>query len=176
MLSLDELTKYLQASGKPMDYDGAFGGECVDVIKYLLDLTYGVKPGRIGNANELWDDKYGILKSTWFFRIEGNKDMRKGDIIFLNTGISFKHVGLFMEEKANTVLVFDQVGNGDKVWGELSPAYREWSKSIVMGIWRHKNAVPNPTIDFANKYWIRKRGNDEYFSCYEILSILAKLK
>lgn len=36
---LDELFTYLQASKKPMDYDGAFGGECVDVIKYLLDLV-----------------------------------------------------------------------------------------------------------------------------------------
>lgn len=67
--------------------------------------------------------------------------MQKGDIIFLKTGISFQHVGIFIEERSSNVLIFDQVGNGDKVGGELPPSYREWSKSIVMGVWRHKDAI-----------------------------------
>lgn len=179
MLKLDELFSYLQASGKTMDYDRAYGGECVDVVKYLLDLCYWAKPWRIGNANELWDDKYWILKKLWFIKIVGTKDMQKGDIIFLKTGISFQHVGIFIEERSNNVLIFDQVGNGDKVWGELSPSYREWSKSIVMGVWRHKDAI-DPVQKWINtfceKYWIRKRGNDEQFSCREILSILARME
>jgi len=167
---------FLQKSGKPMDYDGAYGGECIDVVKYDLDMVYGWgRIGAIGNANELWNDKYGILKKMWFVKIIGTKDMQRGDIIFLNTGISFQHVWVFLEERAHNVLIFDQVGNGDKVWGELPPSYREWSKSIVLGVWRHKDAVLDPAIVFANKHNIRKRGKDEYFSCHDVLSILAKL-
>ncbi len=47
LLTYDELREYLQKSGKPMDYDGAFGGECIDVVKYALDLCHGIKPGAI---------------------------------------------------------------------------------------------------------------------------------
>lgn len=101
--------------------------------------------------------------------------MRRGDIVFINTAISFKHVGIFIEEKAKTIIDFDQVGNGDKVGGELPPAFREWDKSLVMGVWRHKDAVAIPAIDFANEFGIRKRGNDEYFSCLEVLSIFAMM-
>lgn len=35
--------------------------------------------------------------------------------------------------------------------------------------------MASPGIVFANKYGIRKRGNDEYFSCQEVLSIFAKI-
>lgn len=110
-----------------------------------------------------------------FTRILGVGDMRKGDIVFLNTAISFKHVGVFIEEKEKTIIDFDQVGNGDPVGGELPPKFREWDKSLVMGVWRHKSSGANPAIDFANEFGIRKRGNNEYFSCYEILTIAAKV-
>lgn len=113
LLTLDEFLDTIPTN-KPQDYDGAFGGECIDLIKFLLDWCYGMKPGRIGNANELWDDKYGIL-SKLFYKIIGTNDVQRGDIIFLNTGISFKHVGIFLEDRGKNVLVFDQVGNGDKV-------------------------------------------------------------
>lgn len=176
-MKLDELFPFLQASWKPMDYDGAFGGECVDVIKYLLDLVFDWwKIGRIWNANELWEDKYGILKKMWFIRIVGSKDMRRGDIVFINTAIIFKHVWIFIEEKEKTIIDFDQVGNGDKVGGELPPAFREWDKSLIMWVWRHKSSVADPAIEFANKYDIRKRGKNEYFSCHDILSILSKIE
>lgn len=41
LITLDELMAFLQKSGKPMDYDGHYGGECVDVPKYALDMVYG---------------------------------------------------------------------------------------------------------------------------------------
>jgi len=41
LITLDELMAFLQKSGKPMDYDGAYGGECIDVVKYDLDMVYG---------------------------------------------------------------------------------------------------------------------------------------
>lgn len=47
LLTYDELLAFLQKSGKTMDYDGHYGGECVDVIKFALDLCHGIKPGAI---------------------------------------------------------------------------------------------------------------------------------
>ena len=38
--TFDEIFTHLQKSGKPMDYDGAYGGECVDVIKFVIDLHH----------------------------------------------------------------------------------------------------------------------------------------
>jgi len=103
--------------------------------------------------------------------------MQKGDIIFLNTAISFKHVGVFIEDKGKTIVDFDQVGNGDKVGGELPPAFREWDKSLVMGVWRHKTAdeMTRKINEFCDLHGIRKRGNNEYYSCREILSILVRI-
>lgn len=76
LITLEELFKFLMRDGKTKDYDGAFGGECIDVIKFLLDLVYwGKRIGRIGNANELWEDKYNILSKD-FRRIVGSDDLQ----------------------------------------------------------------------------------------------------
>lgn len=61
--------------------------------------VFGMNPGAIGNANQLWHDKYGVLK-TFCTKIEGSKDLRKGDIIFIDTSSEYDHVGIYMENVA----------------------------------------------------------------------------
>lgn len=176
LLTLDEFLDKIPTD-KPQDYDGAFGGECIDLIKFLLDWVYWLKPGRIGNANELFEDKYKVL-SNLFKQIHGSMDLLRWDIIFLNTGISFQHVGIFLRDLGDSVEIFDQVWNWDKVGWEIPPWIRKWPKSIVRWVWRSKaiDSVSEEINEFCDQLWIRKRWNDEFYSCREILSILVRMQ
>lgn len=173
LLTLDQFLQKIPRD-KPQDYDGAFWGECIDLIKFYLDWCFWMKPGRIGNANELWIDKFNVL-SDLFYQIEWISDLQRWDIIFLNTWISFQHVWIYTSDMWDKVQIFDQVWNGDKVGWERAPAYRMYKKSIVLGVWRLKDEVTTRINEFCDRMWIKKRGNDEYFSCREILSILSKM-
>ena len=43
-------------NGKALDYDGAYGAQCVDLAKQYLDDCFGIKPGAWGNACAYWNN------------------------------------------------------------------------------------------------------------------------
>ena len=53
-MTYDEFVKAY--NGKATDYDGAYGAQCVDLIKLYLDKVFGIKPGSWGNARFYWID------------------------------------------------------------------------------------------------------------------------
>ena len=162
---------------EPQDYDWKYGGECVDLIKFYMHDVFGMNPWAIGNANQLWHDKYGILK-TFCERIKGSKDLRKGDIIFIDTSSEFDHVGIYVENVAWRVRIFDQVGNGTPVGGELPPKYREYPIKSVLGVWRPNKVETEEqkrVREFADKHNIKGRSTTQPFTQFEMLLILSKI-
>jgi len=73
--------------GQGIDYDGAYGNQCVDLIKAYYDYL-GVTPVR-GNANTY---TYNALPDGWE-RIEG-AEPQPGDIL-VYTGGSYGHVAIY---------------------------------------------------------------------------------
>lgn len=160
---------------EPQDYDWKYGGECVDLIKFYMHDVFGMNPWAIGNANQLWNDKYGILK-TFCERIKGSKDMKKGDIIFIDTSSEFDHVGIYVENVAWRVRIFDQVGNGNPVGGELPPRYREYPIKSVLWVWRPtkvETEVQKRVRLFAEKNGLKVPSTTQPYTQFETLSILS---
>lgn len=70
--------------GKAMDYDGAAGVQCVDLIKFYLDEVFGIKPGKWGNAKDYYEDFTTHVELTSnFTRIANSASFipKKGDIV-----------------------------------------------------------------------------------------------
>lgn len=57
----------------------------------------------------------------------------------------------------------------DTFWLPVASTWIAYKDSIF------QNEAESAVNKFADKYWIRKRGNNEQFSCFEILSILARM-
>lgn len=70
--------------GKGLDFDRAYGVQCVDLIKGYLYYVFGINPGTWGNAHAYYDNFYsipGLYKN--FTRITNTPSFvpQKGDII-----------------------------------------------------------------------------------------------
>lgn len=81
MISYDEwVDKNL---GKAIDFDGAYGVQCVDLAKHFIKNVLGVTPQSIGNAIEYYNkrntSKYLLDNFTW---IDNTKEFvpQKGDL------------------------------------------------------------------------------------------------
>lgn len=101
--------KYL---GKKVDYDGYYGGQCVDLYRQYVKevLEYPQSPG-VGGAAEIWhsaDPKY------YDFIKDGNPKI--GDIVIWNrkVGGGFGHVAIFI---SGTIKDFTSL---DQNWPTLS--------------------------------------------------------
>lgn len=80
--------------GKAMDYDGAAGVQCVDLIKFYLDEVFGIKPGKWGNAKDYYEDFTTHVELTSnFTRIANSASFipKKGDIVVWGADVSSSH-------------------------------------------------------------------------------------
>ncbi len=80
-MTFDEFVKTYK--GKRIDYDKAYGVQCVDLAKLYIDKVLGIKPQSIGNAEAYWNryETLNYLKSN-FEKIENYPAFipKKGDI------------------------------------------------------------------------------------------------
>lgn len=101
-------TKFLAwANGKYLDYDGVYGVQCVDLIKYDLDKVFNIKPGAWGNAHAYYDNFYDhpeLVKT--FDRIANTPDFvpKKGDIVVWKKALNGAY---------GHIAIADGVGNTD---------------------------------------------------------------
>lgn len=95
--------------GKKADYDGYYGGQCVDLYRFYVKEVLGFKqsPG-VGGAAEIWDsadpELYDFIDNTLTAIPE------KGDIIIWNrkAGGGFGHVSIYLEGDVNSFTSLDQ--------------------------------------------------------------------
>ena len=78
------VSKYL---GKSTDYDGAYGVQCVDLIKAYLHDVFGISAGSWGNARFYWINfaLRAPLKAN-FDKIRNTPQLvpKRGDIVVWN--------------------------------------------------------------------------------------------
>ncbi len=67
-----------------------------------------------------------------------------------------------------------KVDVADTFWNWQFATFQDYQKSLVET--PQETEQEKMVREFADKYWIRKRGNNESFSCFEILSILARME
>lgn len=107
MITLDEFIK--KWTGKIIDWDGSFGGQCVDLYRQYLNDVFGLpqSPPVVGAA-DIWNS----YLTDKFDRIENTPTgvPQKGDIVIWNKkqGNGFGHVAVFVDGNANTFNSFDQ--------------------------------------------------------------------
>ena len=85
--------------GKATDYDGAYGAQCVDLIKIYLFRLWGIKPGAWGDAHAYYDNFYDhpeLVKN--FERIPNTFDFvpKKGDIVVWDKALNgcYGHIAI----------------------------------------------------------------------------------
>ena len=134
-MNYDEFVKAY--NGKATDYDGAYGAQCVDLIKLYLDKVFGIKPGSWGNAKYYWINfsKHSELTKN-FTKIENTPSFvpKRGDIMVWNgnKGNGAGHVAICTGEgNTSGFYSYDQNWNGkemhrvkhyyDDVYGVLRP-------------------------------------------------------
>ncbi|MCR5207112.1 MAG: CHAP domain-containing protein [Eubacterium sp.] len=83
--------------GKGIDYDGAYGVQCVDLIKSFIKNVLGVTPQSIGNAIEYYNKRntspYLKKNFRWFGYKKGFVP-EKGDICVFSTKSGLGHVSV----------------------------------------------------------------------------------
>lgn len=92
------MDKWVKANlGKGIDYDGAYGVQCVDLAKHFIKNVLGVEPQSIGNAIEYYNkrksSKYLTTNFNW---ISNTPDFvpRKGDLCVFTSKSGHGHISV----------------------------------------------------------------------------------
>ena len=111
-MTIDQfITKY---EGKKVDWDGAYGGQCVDLFRqYLNDVLNFPQPRGVVGAADFWTnyDSDPNLKNN-FQKIANSPTgvPAKGDVMVWNkkAGGGFGHISIFLEGNVNLFTSLDQ--------------------------------------------------------------------
>lgn len=132
-MTLDQfISKYM---GKKLDWDDAYGGQCVDLYRfYLKEVLQTTQTPPVVGASEIFD-----TAGDDFERIVNTPDgvPQKGDILIWNkkAGGGFGHVGVFIEGDASRFTSFDQNWRALNVCEPTEHTYtnvRGWLRFITM--------------------------------------------
>ena len=109
------VNKYL---GKSTDYDGAYGVQCVDLIKAYLHDVFGISAGSWGNARFYWINfaLRAPLKAN-FDKIKNTAQLipKRGDIVVWNNSVGngCGHIAIATGEgDTRSFYSYDQNWNG----------------------------------------------------------------
>lgn len=114
MITLDEFIKNYEF--KQIDFDKAFGSQCVDVFRQYSKEVLGIKEhtGAVEGAKDLYlnFDKMKLMQK-YFVKIY---TPRKGDIVVFNKTPTNKygHVAIVVYATRKTLVVFEQNGFDQK--------------------------------------------------------------
>lgn len=132
------IKKYL---GKEVDYDGAYGVQCVDLAKSYIKNVLDVTPQAIGNAKEYWNkrktSKY--LKDNFSFITPTYKsgELQAGDIGVRTSG-TYGHIFIIAETtKDGKIKYYDTNGLGKH--DAMALRTKTYSEKYINGVLRPKN-------------------------------------
>ena len=137
-MTLEEfVNKY---NGKPVDYDGVYGAQCVDLARQYWKEKEGIKEhtgscATTGGAKDLFLDYDKMpLEKKYFTRVK-TKSPKAGDVVIWDSTDKnkFGHVAICLGLLGDSVIVFEQDGfkqDGAKV--------NIRSKKNMLGVLRKK--------------------------------------
>lgn len=110
MITLDDFIKNYE--GKQIDFDKAFGSQCVDVFRQYCKEVLGIKEhtGAVEGAKDLYLNFNEMkLMQKYFEKIY---TPRKGDVVIFNKTSTNKygHVAIVIYATRKTLVVFEQNG------------------------------------------------------------------
>lgn len=114
MITLDDFIKNYE--GKQIDFDKAFGSQCVDVFRQYSKEVLGIKEhtGAVTGAKELYlnFDKMSLMQKHF----EKVYTPHKGDIVIYNSTSTniYGHVAIVVYASRKTIVVFEQNGFDQK--------------------------------------------------------------
>lgn len=131
--------------GQTVDMDGMYGGQCMDLIVYVVQTAYGVRMG--GNAIDTGStSNIAALQNAGVKvqRITNRSQLQRGDIVVFSDG-SYGHVAI-VEEPTRPTLV-QQNMNGRQYVTRDSFAWSEYiGLSFAYGL-RLGDSTPKPDPD-----------------------------
>lgn len=140
MISLDQYIA--NTSGKGIDYDGAYGVQCVDNAKKYLRDCYGLNPGSWGDAHAYFNSPNAALLAR-FDRIPKDHNIpRRGDLVVWSSTLPNSggggHIAICLSADTNSFVSYDQNWAG-KFCHQVIHNY-----SYVIGFLRPKSLTPAP--------------------------------
>ena len=115
-MKIDEfITKYI---GKKVDFDGAFGAQCVDLARQYWKEGLGILEhtgpcSTTGGAKDLFLDYDKMpIEKKYFTKIPKNKAFVPGDTLIWDSTETNKygHVAIYLGKLNNSLIVFEQNG------------------------------------------------------------------
>lgn len=152
-MTLDAFTKkYL---GKATDYDGAYGAQCVDLIKMYLKYVFGITPKSIGNAHAYFDNfhLHSFLNKN-FVKIKNSPKFvpMKGDICVWSKKMNkYGHVAI-ATGRGDT----GEFESLDMNWNGKAAKYVNHTYSYFLGVLR---PIHREGIDGKKLYKVTKAVN-----------------
>ena len=169
-------TKWVKLyKGTKIDYDNAYGVQCVDLIKHYIKKVLGTTPQSIGNAYQYWEKRNSKYISNLFVPVKNNKYTipKTGDVFVRSSGYNSKgertgHIGV-CTGNGNTEYFFayeqNAGGTGEGMtlhrhtnWSSINflrPRYQYiTAKSGLHGYSKRKGNKHNILIPYASKIQI----------------------
>ena len=133
-MTLDEFVKNYE--GKQIDYDKAFGAQCVDLFRQYSKEVLGIKEhtGAVEGAKDLYlnFDKMPLM-TKHFQKVY---TPHKGDIVVFNSNKTNKygHVAIVLFASNRSIVVFEQDGFNQSKGSYINI----WDYERVLGFLRRK--------------------------------------
>lgn len=113
--------------GKGIDFDGAYGDQCMDLMHQYCVEVLGLTDGRILSApaaKDVWNTNvYGKDKFTAIINTPTGVP-NKGDIILFGTEVGpYGHVAIVISATVNSFVSFDQNWNGHQYCERITHTY-----------------------------------------------------
>jgi hypothetical protein len=114
-MTLEEFVK--KYNGKKVDYDNAYGAQCVDLFRQYTKEALGIKEhtgpcATSGGAKDLFLDYSKMPIEKKYFIRSTQKNWIPGDVLIWDQSPTNKygHVAIFLAKLGNSLLVFEQNG------------------------------------------------------------------
>jgi hypothetical protein len=111
------LSEFVQKyNGKAIDYDKAYGAQCVDVFRqYCKEVLNIEHTGGVNGAKDLFLDYFKMPKEQKYFSLVEERKAPKyktGDVLVWNSTKSnqYGHVAILLTEMSGDLIVFEQNG------------------------------------------------------------------
>ena len=107
-MNLDEfISKYI---GKKVDFDGAYGAQCVDLFRqYNKEVGGNPHTGSVEGAKEIWTNYNTLDEKKYFKKV---RSLKEGDVVVWDGTPTneYGHVAIFVAKCNSKIIVFEQNG------------------------------------------------------------------